>query len=253
MIRISLLFAALTISLFVSSCSYVTVIRTKELKTVESNLSMKVDSLELTIDSLMKEQRRAQNRTSADIRLILSSMAKNNEVIKARLEETHYRLEKINEKSDSILTKKPEPTPVAIAPVENETVDSTQLSINKELQKAYEQSREAYNSKDFKTAFKGFKKVYEGHSEKSMAEKALFWAASCYEESGKSEGALKYYHKLIEEFPAGKKLCMSKLKLAHLAEKLKKQDLMKETLKSIVTDSHCSGTSAVMQAEEKLK
>ncbi len=247
MIRIS----ALLMALLFSSCSYVTVIRTQELKNVETNVTMKIDSLEFTIDSLMKEQRRVQNRTSADIRLILSSMAKNNEGIKARLEETQFRLDKINEKSDSILTKKPE---VIEKEVQVVTVtDTAQLVNDQLLLKTYEESRESFNTKDYKKAFVGFKKVYEGHSDKNMAEKALFWLAACYEESGKFEGAVKNYKRLFEGFPTGKKVCTAKLKLAHLAKKLKDDSLKMETLKSLINDSHCSGSSAVMQAEEMLQ
>ncbi|MGL1903090.1 MAG: tetratricopeptide repeat protein [Fibrobacterales bacterium] len=257
MIRIMFLISIFFLAVMTTSCSYVTVIRTQELKKVETNINTKIDSLTVVIDSLMKEQRRTQNRTNADIRLILSSMAKNNEAIKARLEETQFRLQKINEKSDSILTKKPE---VIQQVVEVPKLDSSQLSVDSAqiikdqgLEERYTASKELYQQKNFKEAYGGFKDVYVGHSNKEVAEKALYWLAACFEESGKKEGAIKNYKRLITEFPTGKKVCTTKLKLATLAESLGKTDLKLEMLKSLMDDTHCAGTNSVMQAESLLK
>ncbi|MGL1935722.1 MAG: tetratricopeptide repeat protein [Fibrobacterales bacterium] len=257
MIRILLFSSLLLFTVMTTSCSYVTVIRTQELKKVETNINTKIDSLTMVIDSLMKEQRRTQNRTNADIRLILSSMAKNNEAIKARLEETQFRLQRINEKSDSILTKRPEiiqkvvevPKPDSAQAV----VDSAQVLKDNGLEERYMAAKELYQQKNFKEAYGSFKDVYVGHSNKEMAEKALYWLASCFEESGKKEGAIKNYKRLITEFPAGKKVCTTKLKLATLAKSLGKKNLKVEMLKSLMDDTHCAGTNSVMQAEALLK
>lgn len=160
--------------LWLTGCSQITMLRTKEMKEVGADVKTNVidsvgtsmrtleDSLRAEIDSLqnlLDQAAAAQKRMQAEITMLSRRVADESERNDSRQEEVIYRLDMLLGKSDKILAKKVVVSG-APAPV---SMDSVELEAEKlvEAEAMFNTARSDYHRGEYKLAYTGFKQVYE--------------------------------------------------------------------------------------------
>ena len=254
-------YLALLASLALFGCSEITLLRTKEIRSVESNMKLQIDSLKYVVDSLSQVQISMARRIQADLRLILSSLNEGNDKLQMRLEENQYILDKLSVKeqkapkvklsagiktpavvsvlSPSATGSSGEVKPVAIVPPSEEDA---------ELDEMYTKARSFFNEKKYKESFLAFKEVYEKDSKGAYAEKSLYWMANSYDQTGQSENAITVLDRLLLEFPGGVKTCQTLFQKGRLFGDLKKVEEQKQVWQTLIDDPGCAGSNEAFRA-----
>ncbi len=251
-------FGVLLATLFLMSCSEITLLRTEEIRSVESHLKIQIDSLRYVVDSLSQLQISMTRKMQADLRLVMSALTEGNEKLQMRLEENQYLLDKIT--AGDPKTPKVALSPALAAHSEELTAEKPQsdslpadvADFNPELEKLYSDARTFFNNKQYKEAFLGFKQVYEKDPVGSYAENALYWMASCYDQTGQAENALTVIKRQLLEFPGGGKKCQALFQQGRLLGELKKEDEQQQVWQNLVDDPACAGSNEAFRAGDLL-
>ncbi len=263
-------FIFLALALGLSGCSAITVMRTKEIKSVETNLQKEIDQLTSVVDSLNQLQISQSRRIQADLRLILSALTDGNEKLAARIEENQYLLDRMSDtssKGTSIQLSpalkvsevgKQEPLidesteNIGSSSIENSSSSSVieNADFNLELEKKYSQARSSFNDQKFKEAFLGFKGVYEESPTGSLAENALFWMATSYDQTNQGGKSIQVFNRLLVEFPEGKKVCSALFQIGRIYGTLEKQNEQRMSWQKLLDSKTCAGSNEAFRASE---
>lgn len=240
---------ALFLSLALSSCSYITTLRTEEIRSIETNLEQRVDSLGLKLDSLstfVSMQLRMQN---ADMNLSQKKTHANLDAIMVKMEELNFALSKLDKDLKKISSKvsqvQPSPNIKASAP----TIDTLKI---KKLE--YATARSDYLQGQYKEAFQGFKEVYASRINSELSENSLYWMALSYEKLSFLDNAIKALDRLKKEFPKGIKICTSLNQKARMLETkdAPKGDILL-VLNELIEHPSCSSSNEAALARERVK
>lgn len=262
----------LCLGLFLESCSSITVLRTEEIRKEVGGVQKQVDSLHAVIDSLNQVQIAQNRRIQADLRMVLSALTEGNEKLAARLEENQYLLDRMSTKSSAAgvkvkLSPALQQQGAPVAPLVETIVESTSSSatasssssvepssdgFDLEMEKAYSEARLHYNEQRYKEAFLGFKGVYEKNPIGPLAENALFWMASSYDQTNQGEKALKVFERSLSEFPDGKKLCSVLFQMGRIHGELKNHEDQRQTWQRLLDNATCAGSSEAFRASENI-
>lgn len=104
-----------------------------------------------------------------------------------------------------------------------------------------------------KSAYSGFRQVYDMVKTGELAENALYGMALCLLEAGQPDKAKTVFARLIESFPNGVKTCAALLKLATIFGDEDNATVQNEYLQKILSEQSCKSTSEYEQAEDMLK
>ncbi len=256
--RLTRLLVALSCTSLFWGCADLSVLRTKELRQVETDIRIRLDSLQGAIDSLKADQERVTRRLQAELSALQRVMREGVDVLASRIEENSYALEQMRLSPPSAtqqVTKKRPGDQSKKGSQKGEqpkaTVDSTAM-IEAELTQLYATARTDFNAQNFKEAFVNFKAVYERAPEGSRAEDALYWMGLCYERTGQKEHALAVYEQLLSAFPQGKKSCSARFQLARIAQEEGRTDERLKLLQELVAEPACASSNEGRRAAELL-
>ncbi|MDB9744163.1 hypothetical protein OAA91_01400 [Fibrobacterales bacterium] len=240
---------ALCLSLVLSSCSYITTLRTEEIRSVETNLEQRIDSLNLKLDSLstfVSMQLRMQN---ADLNLSQKKTLSNLDAIMVKMEELNFALNKLDKDFKEISSKVTQvQSPKNVAPNEPK-IDTLKI---KQLE--YATSRSDYLQGLYKEAFQGFKEVYASRVDSELSENSLYWMALSYEKLNFVDNAIKALDRLKKEFPKGIKICTSLNQKARMLETkgAPKGDVFL-VLNELIEHPSCASSNEAALARERVK
>lgn len=248
--------------ILLTSCSSITVLRTKEMKAVGDDVKsdvkkevsastetyiVRMDSLEQVIDSLSL----VQKRMKVELSMLSSKIADISDRSDSRHEELLYRLDLLLGKSDKILSKK--------VVVNGQTVsapaDSAEISAEKMqlLDSLFNTARADYNRGEIKLAYSEFKQIYEDSKTGRIAEDALYWMGVCLADSDKMDKAKIVFARVVKQYPDASKTCAALLKLSNIAALEGDFPLQKQYLQKILGQKSCSDSNEFLQAAEMLE
>ncbi len=262
-----LLLAAL-ILLELSGCSKITLLRTREIREVNSEvkaLRKDVQALSKAVDDLSVSQGGASSKMKADLTSMFSDLQGQISRLNAELDETQHRLSKLYEKTSKIEQKKFVVNGAKLSPgIAQAESDSTEDKMGANLapnglrvvdgldiESLYNQAREDYIAGRYDLAFQGFKTVLDKDEGGAFKDNALYWMAESSLKQNKEEQAIELYQRCIQEFPKGNKACSARFKLGLIYDKrqdrLKRNEEWNKLLKS------CAGSNEAKRAEELMK
>jgi TolA-binding protein len=228
-----------------SSCSTITVMRTKEMKAVSdssaASVNKRLDSLTATIDSMKRENNSILSRMRADFLDLNSVVSMQGNKTEARMEEIAYRLDRLLPQKGG--AKK-------AAPAEK---DPAQQQRNQEMESLYNVSRSDYLRGEYAVAYNGFKQIYDLLKTGELAENSLYWMGMCMLDVGKKENAETLFRNLLEKYPQSLKVCTVNFKLAGMAEESKRIEEQKAYLQKLLGTEHCVTSNEFQRAAEILQ
>ncbi|MCL2207951.1 MAG: tetratricopeptide repeat protein [Fibromonadales bacterium] len=231
-----------------SSCSSVTMMRTKEIKNASESTALSInkrlDSLALVIDSLKLSHSRYSSRIAADLTELNLKINEQGDKSEARMEEISRRLELILAavQRQSVVTK-------AKAAGSTEKV----VSNSSELEALYNASRSDYLRGVYGVAYNGFKQIYETAQTGELAENALYWMGMCMLDAGKKEEAKTIFRGLLEKYPQSMKVCTVEFKLASMAEDAGNKAEQKAWLQKLLGAEQCTSSNEFQRAADILQ
>lgn len=251
--------------LLLQSCSYVTVMRTKEMKAISAEVqasaskeaaltNARVDSLRQELDSLKAENARLMRRLIADLATLNSRVTDDADHMNARLEEAIFRLDYLMEGSKKV-TKKVVVNKGKTDQAGSSTDYQAMFVVeerNPELDKLYTTARADFHRSEYVLAYDGFKQIYQKAGQGTMAENALYWMGLCVSMSGKPEKAKKIFDRVLAQFPQGRKTCVVLLKLSEMAQAENNAQEQVQLLQRLVAQPQCRETNESFRAIEQL-
>lgn len=257
-----LILGSLACAFALTSCSSITVLRTKEMKAVgddvvadvrkDVNASAEtylatIDSLNGIVDSLSL----VQKRMKADLQMLSSKVADMAEREDSHHEELLYRLDLLLGKSDKILSKKVVVNGQAVSePTDSATVSAESLQT---LDSLFNTARADYHRGEIKLAYSEFKQIYEDSKTGQIASDALYWMGVCLADVNQMDKAKVVFGREIKQFPESPKTCAALFKLSNIAATEGDLPLQKQYLQKILGTKSCSDSNEFLQAAEILE
>lgn len=211
----SLLLFSSAVALF-SGCSNLTMLRTKELRAVKTevdSLRKELVSLQKTIYEEQKQQGELIRLLRADQQSKLLEIERKLAEISSNISETQYHLSTITQKTVEV-NKKLEAKLVA---------DSLNISTKQaEAQKLFQIAMSDFTAGRYDIASKGFKDIVSRFPEISLASEAQYWIAECSYAKKDYSSAEEDYIIYIKKYPEDSKICVALYKLGLTYEKQNK-------------------------------
>ena len=250
-----LILGSLICAFALSSCSSVTLLRTKEMKAVGDDVKKdvqevkeevkasteaskaRIDSLEQVIDSLALVQKRMKVQLS----MLSSKIAEISDRNDSHHEELLYRLDLLLGKSDKILSKKVVVNgQTAVAPADSDAISAEKMQT---LDSLFNTAR----------ADSEFKQIYEESKKGQIASDALYWMGVCLADANQMDKAKVVFGRVVKAFPDAPKTCASLLKLSNIAASEGDLKTQKQYLQTILGTKSCSDSNEFLQAAEILE
>jgi TolA-binding protein len=243
--------AVAAMSLFLGGCSQMTLLRTHELRQVESRVDSTraaVADVQKSLDALNIQQGGSTNRMRADLTAMLTDLQTQIARLHEEIDETQHRLVELNQKLDKLDKRK-----VVVTPVDTTQGASAGVKVvpGLDLQKIFAQAREDFIGGRYELAFQGFKSIYEKDDAGALREQSLYWMAECLLRADKQDKALETYQRVQTEFPKGTQRCAALLKAGLIYDQ--KQDISRrnEALNQLI--AACPQSNEASRAKEILK
>jgi TolA-binding protein len=214
-----------------SGCSYITVLRTKEMKAQSDTLSMRIDSLNHEILAKQATQDELLRLIRADLQIRFNELEKRIGDLASGLSESQYRLSRLDEKTADFQKQFQ-----AKLAAESLAV----VSKNEETLKLFQIATSDFNAGRFDIAVSGFQDLLTRFPESDESQEALYWVAECTYAKKQYDDAEKGYLQYIKQYPQGPKVCVALYKLGLAYEKDEKsrsRDLVWKKLKDQCPDS----------------
>lgn len=200
-----------------SSCTNITLLRTKELREVQSH----VDSLKFEMAALQEKIIREQKQQSEMLRLIRADQQVRFEEFDRRLaalagniSESQDRLSQIDRKTLEIKKRWEEKA----------REDSlAQAAIDAEIENLYEIALSDFTAGRYDVAISGFKDLISRYPESLQAQESYYWLPECSYIQKKYSNAVEGYKNYIKNYANGSKICVALYKLGLVYEKLNKK------------------------------
>jgi tol-pal system protein YbgF len=211
-------------SLF-GGCTNLTMLRTQELREIQTH----VDSLHTNL-ATMQEKLLAEQKTNsemlrlmrADQQVRFSELDQKVSSIEASLSESQYRLSKIDEKTAAMQ--------------ENLAKASSANSRESEIQKLFDIAMSDFNAGRYDIAISGFKDLVTQFPESPLAKDAEYWTAESYYAKKEYEEAEKAYIAFIKKYSSeqGEQFCTALYKLGLTYDKQNKAKSKKMVWKKLI-------------------
>ena len=197
-------------------CTNMTLLRTRELRAVQS----RVDSLRAELMSLQQQMYEEQKTQSEIVRLIradqqlrFGELDRKVSEINSNLNENQFRLSRIDEQTAEFKKQ-----------LEAKLVSDSisQNSRNAEIEKLFQIAMSDFNAGRYEIAINGFKDLFTQFPESPFAADAEYWVAECNYAKKAYNAAEMDYISYIKKYPQGPKFCVSLYKLGLAYEKQNK-------------------------------
>ena len=245
-----------------TSCSSITVLRTKEMKAVGEDVKgdvkkemaisseayrEKIDSLSRIVDSLQM----VQKRMKVDLAMLSSKVADMGERADSHHEELLYRLDLLLGKSDKILSKRVVVNGQTVeAPADSAVLSAEKLQM---LDSLFNTARADYHRGEIKLAYSEFKQIYEETKTGTVASDALYWMGVCLSDAEQADKAKIVFGRVVKQFPDAPKTCAALFKLSNIAAAEGDVPLQKQYLQKILGTKSCSDSNEFLQSAEILE
>lgn len=246
------LLSVLAVSIFLGACSQITTLRTQEIRSVESNMQSRIDSLESKLDSMHQEQMSFQRRIKAELGSIVGAQENGINRMISMMEEMGYTVEKVAANTEKIKNKKIKVEHV-IRSIDTSQAGMTISSIeDEEVDKLLKIAEEEFAKSNFKASYGYFKDAYKLKPTGLKAEYSLFQSGVSAYSAGQSKPANSAFDKVLELYPEGTMKCSTLFYKSLIAEKDQKFTERKSLLNQILTTESCKGKDAYFQAQQIL-
>ena len=243
---------------WMQSCSSIDAMRTHELEKVGTEVTTdtrhQLDSLRLIIASLQKDNLRTQHNLLAKIGQLDSRLDNISDKAGTHQSEMLQKLDLLVSASarplKRVVIDKRAPhatnSPNATEP-DTGADDSIDSTVDPAIRSQYTEARTAFANSEYKLAYDDFKAIYEKASG-NVAENSLYWMALCLSETNQSEKSQVVFHRLVDQFPAGKKTCIILYKLAEFAGAAKQIDDQTQLLERLTAQPQCHESNEAYSA-----
>lgn len=215
----------LATSLFVTNCSTITVLRTKELNRVRDELdssnavrlsefketmNARVDSIEMSVDTLRHDfvafNEQVMNMLRNDRMQIVNSLNRLDRQLshfESRLEESQFHLQRINKQIGDFGDR----TTRVVNQVEGDSVPRDSVPSDSIVQddiksrELFELAFRDYMTRKFELAYNGFNELITRYPKSIYVDRSLFYLGMISQSKGEHQKAIAYYKRLISEFP----------------------------------------------------
>lgn len=188
-----------------------------------------IDTLNIRIKKIEKENKKAIEELKADILLDLSKINNRLEEIYALLEETQQEIYKVRrrEKEETIVFD------------ETKAEEIYQLGYQDMISGAYQ------------SAIISFKNFLQKYPNSELADNAQYWIGECYYAQGEQEKAIIELEKVLNNYPQGNKVSSSIYKLGLIYLNKKNKNRAKEYFQRLIKEYPLSNEARL--AKERLK
>lgn len=239
-----------------SSCSTITVMRTKEFKSeisrLEGVMRGQLDTLRAQVDSLRTEQKQMSLRSNADAGEMSKEISRGNDRFEARLQEVTVSMQRIEDRVQKLSLKTRKADPQMIDPAAQAPVDSSKLKLQAELEALFQKGKLDFSAQKYKDSYQSFYAMYNMDSVGLYQEQSLYWMARCLDELDRDEESIKLLGDLVNYFPKGSKLCASLWLKSKLLAKKGEGSEEKKTLLQLQSADLCAGTNELGLANSRL-
>jgi TolA-binding protein len=236
---------------FLGGCSQMTVLRTHELRQIESQVDssrMAIADVQKSLDELNIQQGGSTSRMRADLTMMLTDLQTQIARLHAEIDETQHRMVQLNQKLDKLDQRK-------VIAVSADSTKGAPAAVKVvpglDLEHLFGQAREDFIGGRYELAFQGFKAIYEKEDAGAWREQSLYWMAECLLRAEKQDKALEAYQRVQTEFPKGTQRCPALLKVGLIYDQ--KQDIARrnEALNQLI--AACPQSNEAARAKEILK
>jgi tol-pal system protein YbgF len=215
--KYSVVLVVIISSFFVfQGCANLTVLRTQELRNVESQ----VDSLHMELTAMQKKLFEEQQSQSEVLRLIradqqmrFNDLDRKFSAIEGNLSENYSRLSKIDEKTAAV----------------NKRLDAKfaadSIAANSqaaEIEKYFQIAMSDFNAGRYDLSMDAFKDFSVKYADSPLAEEAQYWVGECLYAKKNYSDSERAYIEYVKKYPQGTKACVALYKLGLVYERLDK-------------------------------
>ena len=228
-----------------TGCSNMTMLRTRELRAVQSH----VDSLRTEMVTLQKKMYEEQKDLTEVIRLIradqqmkFGDLDRKVSQISSNLNENQFRLSKIDEQTSEFQKK------LAAKLAADSAADNARSA---EADKLFQMAMSDFNAGRYDIAANGFGDLAAQFSELPIAAEAEYWVAECHYAKRNYSDAEQEYIAYVKKYPQGSRLCVALYKLGLTYDKQNKAKSKKMVWKKALEQCPDSPEIQVIQAQMK--
>lgn len=232
-----------TVLIFLTGCSNLTMLRTQELRAIQT----KVDSLSNEMTGLQKkvlEEQKAQSEMlrllRADQQIRFNELDRKVSVIDGNLSENQMRLSKIDEKTAQVQKK-------IDARLSADSVNES--SKNSEAEKLFQIAMSDFNAGRFDIAINSFNDLIAKCPNSPIAQDSEYWIAECLYAKKQYLESEKGYMSYIKKYPQGNKMCVSLYKLGLVYDKQNKEKSKNMVWKKLIEQCPDSQEAKVIEAQ----
>lgn len=204
-----------------SSCTNITLLRTQELREVQSHIdSLKAEmaALQESIINEQKQQSEMLRLIRADQQIRFAEFERRLAALAGNISESQDRLSKIDRKTLEIKKRWEE----------RAREDSLSNAAEEaEIENLYEIALNDFTAGRYEISMSGFQDLINKFPESHQAQEAHYWLPECYYVQGKYEDASEGYKNYIKNYTNGSKVCVALYKLGLIYEKKKKRKACK--------------------------
>ena len=228
-----------------TGCTNMTMLRTRELRAVQS----RVDSLGTEMVTLQQKMYDEQKNLTEVIRLMradqqmkFGDIDRKVSQISSNLNENQFRLSKIDEQTTEFQKK------LEAKLAYDSTAGTTRSA---EAEKLFQIAMSDFNAGRYDIAANGFKDFAARFSDLDLAAEAEYWAAECHYAKRNYSDAEKEYIAYVKKYPEGTRLCVALYKLGLSYDKQKKNKSKKMVWKKALEQCPDSPEIQVIKAQMK--
>lgn len=214
--RILKLITVVLAILCMGGCSHITMLRTQELREVQTrvdSLHTELVSVHEKIEESQKTQIEMLRLLRADQQVRFNELDRKISAVEGNVSESHYKLSRIDEKTAEF-KKQFEAKLIA---------DSTSAGIqDSEIEKLFQIAKTDFNAGRYDIAKSGFEDLITQYPESNLVESAEYWIAESFYAKRDYNNAGKRYIEYIKKYPDGEKMSVTLYKLGLTYEKLNK-------------------------------
>jgi len=196
-------------------CSYVTVLRTRELAAVQDTLKIQIAALDKKISNQQQEQNELLRLIRADQAVRFSELERKYAQLSNNLSENQYRLSKIYENTSDVQKQLEEKLA---------TDSATAQTRGLEIEKLFQIASEDFNAGRFDIACGGFEDIFSRFPDTPQGQESQFWIGECFYAEKNYEDAESAFLLYVHNYPSGGKACTALYKLGLCYEKLHKKN-----------------------------
>ncbi len=238
-------FAVAALLLSGSGCTNMTMLRTQELRAIQT----RVDSLGTEMITLQKQMYAEQKNLTEVIRLMradqqmkFSDIDRKVSEISSNLNENQFRLSKIDEQTSEFQKK------LAAKFASDSAAGDARTS---EAQKLFQIAMSDFNAGRYDIAVSGFKDLAAQFSDLPIAAEAEYWVAETHYARRKYTDAEQEYIAYVKKYPKGPRLCVALYKLGLAYDKQNKSKSKKMVWKKALEQCPDSPEIQVIKAQTK--